>query len=705
MPKCIPFKLRVIPILILLAGLTISLGSAVNAAPSAPPFISPEQAIALAVNQWIDTTDGYELRHPQYNTTFTPTGVSFTPRRSGVSQRWQLGNVLAGAEPLAGVEVGPVEPQREGQDVVSYLRGGVVERYMAEANGVAQQFIIPAPLPLLGADLVITGTLVSTHSFKSEIEAWPWIATRAGKAFDQARVFDAAGLEIPAKLTIRDETVQVEVDGPALETATYPITIEAEVGENDFRISDMGPDGNANYSTFDPAVTYNNVTNEYLVVWYGNETNLASDETEIYGQRLNAATGVEVGVNDFRISDMGPDGNASFNASDPAVVYNSINNEYLVVWQGDDNTGSLVNGELEIYGQRLNSAGAEIGTNDFRISDMGPDGEDEFDAFFPAVIHDNVTNEYLVVWSGNDGTGSLADLEVEIYGQRLNAAGAAIGANDFRISDMGPDGIKTFYALFPKLAYNSVTNEYLVVWMGSDNTGALISFENEIFGQRLNAAGFQIGTNDFRISDMGPDGDKSFGGYRPTVAYNSSRNEYLVGWYGNDDSGTLGTGEVEIFGQRLNAAGFQIGTNDFRISDMGPDKDADFGAYYPRVTYNQANNEYLIVWVADDNIGPLVEDEEEIFGQRLSAVGSEIGDNDFRISDMGPDGTAGFDALHTAVAYNSVNNEYLVVWDGIELFKKTISVEIEIFGQRLTFEPELSPSNANVFLPIVINDQ
>ena len=39
----------------------------------------------------------------------------------------------------------------------------------------------------------------------------------------------------------------------------------------------------------------------------------------------------------------------------PAVAYNSTNNEYLVVWAGDDNTAPLVDDEFEIFGQRLNA--------------------------------------------------------------------------------------------------------------------------------------------------------------------------------------------------------------------------------------------------------------------------------------------------------------------------------------------------------------
>ncbi len=67
-----------------------------------------------------------------------------------------------------------------------------------------------------------------------------------------------------------------------------------------------------------------------------------------------------------------PDGNVSFAALNPAVAYNAMNNEYLVVWSGDDDTAPLVDEEFEIFGQRIDAAtGAAIGTNDFRISDMG----------------------------------------------------------------------------------------------------------------------------------------------------------------------------------------------------------------------------------------------------------------------------------------------------------------------------------------------
>jgi hypothetical protein len=526
---------------------------------------------------------------------------------------------------------------------------------------------------------------------------------------------------------------ELEIFGQRLNAATG-----AQVGANDFRISDMGPNGNPAFDAFDPAVAYNAVNNEYLVIWQGDDT--TDNEKEIFGQRLSAATGAEVGANDFRISDMGPDRDTTYAASNAAVAYNGAANEYLVVWQGNDFLSSLVPDEYEIYGQRLNAAtGMEVGANDndFRISDMGHDGDESFGGFNPAVAYNGAANEYLVAWEGHDDTAPLVGNEYEIFGQRLRGDLATPFAdNDSRLSDMGPNGDTHFGAAFPAVAANGPGNEYLVVWMGDDTTQG----EYEIFGQRLNtSSGPPIGFDDSRISFMGPNGDRNFEADYPAVAYNPAANEYFVVWQGSATEGGLGrdifgeridaatgaligseirishlnlngasgyafvpavaynganneylvvwqaqdtpapevTNGYEIFGQRLNAGtGALVGANDFRISDMRPDGDILFAAAVPAVAYNRANNEYLVVWNGDDTTAF----ESEVYGQRLAgATGAEVGANDFRISDMGPDGDIDFGAFNPKVAYNPTGNEYLVVWDGDD----TTTLEFEVYGQRL----------------------
>ena len=147
----------------------------------------------------------------------------------------------------------------------------------------------------------------------------------------------------------------------------------------------------------------------------------ADDAVRIALHGSESSSGIiEVGTNDFRISDMGPDGDVSFKANDAVVAYNPTNNEYLVAWTGHDDTGSLVAADSEIFGQRIDAAtGAEVGANDFRISDMGPDGSPSFRAHRPAVAHNPTNNEFLVVWYGDDDTSPLVDNEREVFGQRL----------------------------------------------------------------------------------------------------------------------------------------------------------------------------------------------------------------------------------------------------------------------------------------------
>jgi hypothetical protein len=464
-------------------------------------------------------------------------------------------------------------------------------------------------------------------------------------------------------------------------TPIGPPALASEIGPNDFRISDMGPDGDANFDAGgivfwnEPAVAYDSNADEYLVVWMGDDGSGAQidDEWEIYGQRLDALTGAEVGTNDFRISDMGPDGDASFGGRFPAIAYNSNADEYLVVWDGKDDVGALTGNEVEIHAQRLDaSTGAEVGPNDFRISDMGPDGNADFFAALAAAAYNPDADEYMVVWMGADETVG----EWEIYGQRLDGStGTEVGPNDFRISDMGPDGDPTFNAIFPAVAYNATADEYLVVWYGDDD----IDGNFEVYAQRLDAStGAEIGINDFRI------GGGVFQDDSPAVTYNPSADEYLVVWNGG---GSGPDPEWEIYGQRLDGStGAEIGCDDFRISDTGV-------GWKPAMAYNASADEYLVVWMSADGTGSVLDGAAEIYGQRLDgSTGLEIGPNDFRISDMGPDGITAFRAEYPALPANPRADEYLVIWEGDDDIGTLVDDEVEIFGQLLLVPDEQLPT-------------
>ncbi len=458
-----------------------------------------------------------------------------------------------------------------------------------------------------------------------------------------------------------------------------------ETGTNDFRISDMGIDGDNDYDANTPAIAFNATDNQYLVVWQGEDN--PENEFEIWGQLINAATGAEIG-SEFRISDMGPDGSTLYKPENPHVVWNSTDNEYLVVWSSDDNSSTIINDDNEIFVQRISNTGAEIGDNDIRISDVGYVNDDQYyDASYPKAAYNSTDNEYLVVWSADDNQGGGAQHEEEIWGQRLSNIAAEIGTNDFRISDAGDIGDNTYIAFHPSVAYNSTNNEYLVVWYADDIDGGVVDDEYEIWGQRLSNICDELGNNDFRISDMGETNNAAYKAYNPDVVYNYTDNEYMVVWKSDDNTSPLVDEEYEVFGQRLTNLCAEIGSNDFRISDMGDDSEsnslirANYDASKPRIAWNSSSNEYFVTWYGDDNTGFLIEGKNEVFGQKLSNTGAIL-ESEQRISDAGPDGNGSYNANEAALVFGSGNN-LIIVWSGDDNQGSVVLGEKEIWGQWL----------------------
>lgn len=450
-----------------------------------------------------------------------------------------------------------------------------------------------------------------------------------------------------------------------------------ELGADDFRISFMGPSGDTIYGAFRPAVAFNGV-DTLLVVWSGDDDTppQAEGASEIFGQRIDAETGGAIGAA-FFISETGPLGDPDYDAETPAVVYNSAEAEYFVVWSGDETT----DGEAEIWGARVSGNGVLL-QNDIRISDMGPDGDPTYDALSPAIAYDPVANEYLVVWTGDDDTGALVEDEFDIYVQRLDAQGSPIGTKDFRISSMGPDGDPAYDALAPAVAYNSRDDHYLVAWAGDDDTGSLVEGEFEVYVQRLTSAGVQTGVNDRRISAMGGTGAPAFDANTPAVAFDRRRSRYLVVWSGDDDSEGRPDDKFEIFGSLLAADGSALVSN-LRLTSTGGDFDAATDADSPAVAYSPAADFYFLVYHADEDFGSGVDNEFETWSRGISpdsGVSNVL--TELRLSTMGPDGSASFRADEPAVACAPVGGACLAVWSGDDDRAPLVDSEFEIFGQR-----------------------
>ena len=191
---------------------------------------------------------------------------------------------------------------------------------------------------------------------------------------------------------------------------------------------------------------------------------------------------------------MGGIGDADYDAHNPDLVYNCTDNQYLVVWESDDTTADMVNDEYEIWGQQLDATLGELGTNDFRISEMGPVGDDYFSAHNPALAYNSTDNQYLVVWDFN----RKSPIKIEGYGQRLNANAEKIGTQNFPLSDSGNGANGNYEAQKPAVVYESATNQYMVVWQDDE----LGKGDFEIWGRRLDASTGNMYMLDTRLSDM-----------------------------------------------------------------------------------------------------------------------------------------------------------------------------------------------------------
>jgi hypothetical protein len=322
------------------------------------------------------------------------------------------------------------------------------------------------------------------------------------------------------------------------------------VGTADFRISGPGAVSDETY----PAVAWNATADQYLVIWIDWRNGSYAD---IYGRRLKG-DGTALGA-DFRVSVSAPKDEGL-----PDVVWNATKNQYLVVWS--DTRAS----KTDIYGQRVGANGGLVGA-EIRISGAGATN-DEYNA---AVAWNATSNQYLVVWEDLRSVTKW-----HIYGRRINANGGPIG-EDFRIS--GDAG--SYSETRPDAAWNSATNQFLVVWEDYRGDNHLA----DLYGRRVRANGTVVGDADVKLSSAAADSHE----LRPALAWNGTSNQFLLVWEDQRDGAER---DWDIFGRKVRSNGLPTGA-DFRICGPGA-VDQDLA---PALAWNGANDQYLVVWEDDRN--------------------------------------------------------------------------------------------------------
>lgn len=231
-----------------------------------------------------------------------------------------------------------------------------------------------------------------------------------------------------------------------------------------------------------------------------------------------------------------------------AVAYNSVRREYLVVWQRN-----LGGGNWGIFARRLSSTGGLLGS-EIPVDTAGVN-------WAAAVAYNSNADEYLIVYTYNP----ISSPDYDVYARRLSGAGTVMPGY-IPVDTAGPT--KQSY---PSVAYNSINNEYLVVYQSEKSVGGAY----EIRGRRVGAGGSPMGGS-FVVATGGPSRRQ------PDVAYNPARNQYLA-VYAYDYSGT----DHDIYGRRLSNSGGLLGS-ELIVWDVGRDDDGPALATGP--------DEYLVAW-------------------------------------------------------------------------------------------------------------
>jgi hypothetical protein len=265
----------------------------------------------------------------------------------------------------------------------------------------------------------------------------------------------------------------------------------------------------------------------------------------------------------------------------PAVAYNSQRNEYLTVWHYHDTAHYWIEARIENgRGEPVGVVGTILHANTVGV-------------YQPAVAYNALNNEYLIVWMKNtNGDGKTYEIWGNLFSADLSPKYNQAG---FKIASWTNTAFWT-----PRVAWNSVRNEYMVIWSAIDVTNF---FPKDVSQATLTANGDLIGSI-ILTSWQHP--------HQADLAYNPVLDEFLVVWRRE-----AAPGDYDIWAARV-AAGpgtVVVPPGEFAISLANEDE------LLPRVATNRYDR-YIVVW---QKAAPGACCDWDIYGREVSFQGNLLG--------------------------------------------------------------------------------
>jgi hypothetical protein len=262
--------------------------------------------------------------------------------------------------------------------------------------------------------------------------------------------------------------------------------------------------------------------------------------------------------------------------------------------------------------------------------------DDDLDEYLPSVAYNSVRDEFMVVWHDSSGFQSRS-----IMGRRYTAAGSFLGEYVLMFEDTRDNAQ-------PSIAYDPVNDRYLLTFVrDAFGNGA----DWDVWGRWIPWSGPDAGLTSFPICTF------SSQQWNPRVAYAGTEHAYIVTWW-NEGSGGVAS---YISAKFVNPTGTVSDPLNAITVASGADERA-----LPDIAYNQARNEYLIVFQLMDAGGG------DVYGVRLTASGSVLGTGEFGIAAWPDPETA------PRVTASRTADEWAVVWQS-----DTPTDMKDIFARRL----------------------